>query len=266
MENLDVNKGTARNHDMWRPNQAPTEARTGGPANRAEMAANVIAHLAANADADERLGSKDQIRERCAVSVGTFNEALKLAQMRGIVSLRRGPGGGIFAAKQTPLGRLGNKILKMEGSDNLVADIQRMRNALDPLIIEDALMYSSAADIADLRGNIENMRQSISDKNMPGFVRQNWAFQIRIANICPNTMLRSVSLSLLEILEQHAVNLPLPSDERGKEMLRRRFRHYEEMADALESRDREGALRVLHEHNSELQPTAAPSNRGASDN
>lgn len=227
-------------------------------ANRAEMAAQIIADLAAVAESDGRLGSKDELRARCEVSVGTFNEALKMAQMRGIVNLRRGPGGGIFAAKQTPLARLGNKFLEMEGSENLIADIQRMRAALDPLIIDDALMYSSAADIADLRSLVAKMSQAMADKDAADFIRQNWQFQIRTALISPNNMLRSVSLSLLEILEQHAVDLPLPEGEAEKEILRGRYRHYVHMADALEARDRDAALLALREHNAEVQPTAKP--------
>jgi DNA-binding FadR family transcriptional regulator len=256
MGNSDFDTGTGLDAAVRGFGHARQSTRLQEPANRAEVAARLIADMAAMAEPDEKLGSKEDLRERCAVSVGTFNEALKLTQMRGVVTLRRGPGGGIFAAKQTPLARLGNKFLEMEGSENLIADIQRMRAALDPLIIEDALMHSSAADIAELRGYVAQMRQSMADQDAASFIRQNWQFQIRTAHISPNNMLRSVSLSLLEILAQHAVDLPLPASEAEKEILRRRFRHYEDMANALEARDREAAMLALQRHNAEVQPTA----------
>ncbi|HEY3718019.1 MAG TPA: FCD domain-containing protein [Jatrophihabitantaceae bacterium] len=45
-----------------------------------------------------RLGSKDDLRVRCGVSVGTFDEAVRLVQARGLVAMRPGPGGGLFQA------------------------------------------------------------------------------------------------------------------------------------------------------------------------
>jgi DNA-binding FadR family transcriptional regulator len=150
------------------------------PATRAEMAANLIAKLATAAGPDGCLGSKDEVRQRCSVSVGTFNEALKIAQTRGIVALRRGPGGGIFAAQQTPLVRLGNQMLAMDDSEYIVADALRMRNVLDPLVIEDALMYSSAADILAMREEVQAMKQAMADRDTAAFLHGNWRFQATV--------------------------------------------------------------------------------------
>jgi hypothetical protein len=36
----------------------------------------------------ERLGAKEELRRRCDVAVGTLNEASRLAQSRGIISVR----------------------------------------------------------------------------------------------------------------------------------------------------------------------------------
>src|SRR2546430_9196320 len=81
---------------------------------RPEQAAEEIATLAANLEPGARLGTKDEIRAHCGVSVGTFNEALRLAQQRGIVRVKSGPGGGLFADRQSPLVRLGNSMLAVD--------------------------------------------------------------------------------------------------------------------------------------------------------
>ncbi|MFY9672109.1 MAG: hypothetical protein WAK44_29540, partial [Trebonia sp.] len=47
---------------------------------RAEQAADHVAGLAAAAPPGTRLGTKEDVRARCGVSVGTFNEALRLLQ------------------------------------------------------------------------------------------------------------------------------------------------------------------------------------------
>ncbi|WUX26907.1 GntR family transcriptional regulator [Streptomyces sp. NBC_01438] len=47
------------------------------------------------------------MRNQCGVSVGTFNEALRLLQSRGLVTVKPGPGGGLFSGEQSPRGPAG---------------------------------------------------------------------------------------------------------------------------------------------------------------
>ncbi len=70
--------------------------------------------MAESADPGDRLGSKEELRQLCGVSVGTFNEAIRLLQARGLVSIRPGPGGGLFATEQSPMVRLGNSVLALD--------------------------------------------------------------------------------------------------------------------------------------------------------
>src|SRR6195952_1874853 len=46
----------------------------------------------------ERIGKKTELRERFEVALGTVNEAVRLLEMRGLVTVRPGPGGGVFVA------------------------------------------------------------------------------------------------------------------------------------------------------------------------
>src|SRR5439155_1243423 len=77
---------------------------------RAEQAAVRVADLAAEARPGTRLGTKEEMRQRCGVSVGTFNDALRLLQTRELITVRPGPGGGLFVADRTPTVRLGNSL------------------------------------------------------------------------------------------------------------------------------------------------------------
>src|SRR3954464_16025563 len=49
----------------------------------------------------ERLGTKDDLRQRFGVAVATVNEAVRLLEMRGLIEARPGPGGGAFVANSS---------------------------------------------------------------------------------------------------------------------------------------------------------------------
>ena len=211
---------------------------------RAEQAAAVIEELARRAGPSTRIGSKNDLRAVTAVSVGTLNEALALAQSRGVVTLRRGPGGGIFAAPTSSLMRMGNLMIGLENDESTVADALRVRNALDPLVIHDALEHSSAADVAELRGITAAMRRGLAAQDIDAFLRGSWAYQRRVAEISPNPLLRTVYVSLLGVLDEGTIAVGAPSAADGAERL---FDLFERMSDALEARDQGAAFAVMRD-------------------
>lgn len=213
----------------------------------AEQVAARIEALARKHVAGERLGSKDELRERVGVSVGTLNEALRIAQARGVVTLRRGPGGGIFSAQATPLVRLGAEILGIEEGENTVQDALRMRNALDPLALSDAVEYVTARDISELRELLGELQRSLREGDVDSFIRDHWKFQMRVTSISPNALLRTVFQGLIDILEEHTVALAPPTSETAKGVTMQ-FRLHERMIEALESRDRDEVFQVMNDY------------------
>lgn len=216
---------------------------------RAEQAANQIAALAAGAEAGVRLGTKEELRSLCGVSVGTFNETLRLLQARGQVTVRPGPGGGLFAAAQSPTVRLGNSLLALDAQQADVADAIRVRDALDPLLVDDALWHGSPADFSELRKHLTVMAKAAESEDAAAFVQANWRLHARIAAISPNTLLRSLYESLLELIESHTLSI-LPSSEQPlPQYIRERYELHAALVDALDARDREKALRIVADHN-----------------
>src|ERR1700678_2333313 len=140
-----------RRSDWQLPGSPPT-------ATRPEQAAEQLAELAAVAEPGTRLGTKEELRAVCGVSVGTFNEALRLVQARGLVTVRAGRVGGLFASRQSPLVRLGNSVLAIDDDAMSVADAVRIRDALEPLVVEDAARHRSADDLDALRQGLLRMR------------------------------------------------------------------------------------------------------------
>lgn len=228
------------------------------PSGRAEHAAQKVTELIESVAAGSRLGTKETLRTLCGVSVGTFNEALRLLQARGLVTVKPGPGGGLFSAEQSPMVRLGNSVLALDGRADDVADAVRIRDALDPLLIEDALWHASPADVAGLRRHITAMGRAVDASDPVAFVHANWRLHAAIAATSPNALLSSLYTHLLDLIESHTLTV-LPTGEQPLgEYIEQRHELHRELVDALERRDRDEALRLIHEHNTGLRTAADP--------
>ncbi|MEV5676699.1 FCD domain-containing protein [Streptomyces sp. NPDC052179] len=228
---------------------------------RAERAAERVKQLIESVTPGSRLGTKEELRSLCEVSVGTFNEALRLLQARGLVTVKPGPGGGLFSAEQSPMVRLGNSVLALDAGANDVADAVRIRDALDPLLIEDALWHASPADVAGLRRHITAMEHAVGSEDPVAFVHANWRLHAAIAAISPNPLLSSLYSHLLDLIESHTLSVLPTSDQPLGEYIAHRHELHRDLVDALDRRDRDAALRLIHEHNTTLQgaeDSAAP--------
>lgn len=228
----------------------PSRRRSRGAfaSSRSEEAARLVEAMVERSEPGCRLGTKEELRGLCGVSVGTFNEALKLAQSRGLVTVRPGPGGGVFASHQSPFVRMGNSVLALDGGATSVADAVRMRDALDPLLTEDALQHASDRDLDDLRAELGRMAAAVERGDPVGFIRANWHLHARIAETSPNLILRSVYLSLLSIVEEHTLDLRSAGVEPLPTVIEGRYRLHVDLVDALVDRDRARALRVTRLH------------------
>lgn len=215
---------------------------------RAEQAAGHVAGLAASRLPGTRLGTKEEVRARCGVSVGTFNEALRLLQARQVITVRPGPGGGLFTASPPATVRLGNSMLELDAGGDTVADAIRIRDTLDPLLIEDALWHASPADLADLRGCLEGMAAAAASGDPAGFVHANWQLHARIAAISPSQLLRSLYSSLLEITERHTLSVLPVEGTALPGYIEERYKLHADLLAALERRDAAEARRLIALH------------------
>lgn len=215
---------------------------------RPELAAERLADLSMSAQPGERLGTKEELRASCGVSVGTFNEALRMVQARGLVTVRSGPGGGLFAGRQSPMVRFGNAMLALDEEAASVADAFRLRHALDPLLVQDALDHASAHDIAALRGELDQMKAAAASGKNAKFVSANWSLHVRLAEISPSPMLRSFYLNLLEITESHLLAAQLVGDDPRVDFMRSRYEVHAALVEAIAAHDPR-ALDLIAEHN-----------------
>lgn len=243
---MSIARSTERVSRDKRPLTFPTVSK-----NRAEVAVDVLEELAAKTGPDARLGTKDELRTLCGVSVGTFNEAVKLAQNRGVITLRPGPGGGIFTQAPSAVVRLGNLLLALDRDETTVAEAVHVRNALDLLLINDAIGHASDGDISALYDALVEMETAVDSRDARGFMKANWHLHAIIASISPNSILSNFYLGLLEIIEQHTLSVKATREQPLGTYIAYRLDLHRRMVDAIRDRDAELAQQIVEEHNTE---------------
>ncbi|MEW1722092.1 FCD domain-containing protein [Streptomyces sp. NPDC093109] len=218
---------------------------------RPEQVAERLAALAAAAEPGDRLGTKGELRAYCGVSVGTFNEALRLVQARGVVMVRTGRVGGLFVSHPSPTVRLGHAVLALDedAAAASVTDAGRIRNALDPLMVEHAVRFASVEDLDSMRRELARMSAAADELDTIGFIRANWALHVAIAGASPNAILRCFYTSMIELIESHTMSVEPAVEQPLTDGLARRHRIHVALVDAITDRDERLAIALIHEHN-----------------
>jgi len=226
---------------------------------RAQEVVAVLTERSLAAPEGTRLGQKEALRQAIGVSIGAFNEALKMAHDRGVIEVRRGPGGGIFATKQTAMGRLAGELMTVNVDDPTIAEVFRMRNSLDPLLISDAIEHATMADIYDLKDITRDMEKAIETSDPRAFHHLAMDYQRRLLAVSPNTMLRPVLSTLFDIIENDGVPISPGSETISQSSMKARLVYFERMTSALESRNLDAAYDVMVESAVGWRPYLAPS-------
>jgi GntR family transcriptional regulator, transcriptional repressor for pyruvate dehydrogenase complex len=168
---------------------------------RAEAVARDLEHeiLGGGLAPGERLGTKDDLRQRFGVAVATVNEAVRLLEMRGLIEARPGPGGGVFVANSSVRVALKRSGMEAMWGAARYADCLAVRNVLEPIVCRQAATHSADADVRSLRDILAEMERHTADP--PKYFALSWALHRRIARLCRNAPAHSIYLTLLDFLE-----------------------------------------------------------------
>jgi DNA-binding FadR family transcriptional regulator len=147
----------------------------------------------------ERLGTKEDLRQRFGVAVATVNEAVRLLEMRGLIEARPGPGGGVFVAKSSVRVALKRSGLRATWGAARYADCLVVRNALEPAVCQHAASYHGEDDVTAMHRILDEMERDVADPR--AYLEHNWALHRRIAKLCRNAPMHSIYLTLLDFLE-----------------------------------------------------------------
>lgn len=193
----------------------------------------------------ERLGTKDDLRQRFGVAVATINEAVRLMEMRGLVVARPGPGGGVFVTTASTRANISQLILGFNWGKATLADCLEVRNALEPLICRHAARDHRDPDIRALKKILDKMEASTDDPH--AYFEVNWEFHRRLATVCKNAPLQSIYLVICDFLESGL------SDLEFEVIAPERVTVHRELLDAIDAGEGDQLEAALSKH-AELSP------------
>lgn len=148
----------------------------------------------------DRLGTKGELRRRFGVALTSVNEAVRLLEMRGLVAVRPGPGGGVFVASGSARMALSHSTLRFRRGSGGFTEALEVRDALDPLICREAARHHTKADIVALGRILDQMERRVADPRE--YLRLNYRLHRRIAKLSANAALHSIYLMLLDSMEK----------------------------------------------------------------
>src|SRR4051812_4749989 len=111
----------------------------------------------------DRLGTKKELSARLGIAGATLNEAIRLLQERGLVTLRSGPKGGIFVSRPDPLTRLGRSLIPLRDQPAFVEGALEVQESLQALTALNALRQRTEQDITDLRRQLTLLEAAVTD-------------------------------------------------------------------------------------------------------
>jgi DNA-binding FadR family transcriptional regulator len=193
----------------------------------------------------DRLGRKSELQKEFDVAGPTIAQALTLLTNDGLISMRRGPGGGIFVERNRPVLRRGTQRLATGTAQSLAENIE-LREALNPLLAVSAARAPERSEdrITALRESAAGLAGAT-----PSFEtqRQIWAGYHQLVELADNELLCHVYVDLLEAAEALIVDVEFPTEGIEGDQERQRIAAHASLFVAVADRNVEAAR-----HNAEI--------------
>ena len=187
----------------------------------------------------DRLPSESDLSAALGISKPTLRQALRVLELSGLVSVRRGKGGGIVVASDlVPAVALSSAVAVEESA---VVDALRARRVLERAVALEALERATPADLADLERTIDLLERHLGER--ASVMRADAMFHRAMVRACHNATIQAAMRSLARALApiRDAYSGGVDRDRATLDVHRRQL-------DALRRRDPDALERVLDEH------------------
>jgi DNA-binding FadR family transcriptional regulator len=193
----------------------------------------------------DRLGRKSELQKEFDVAGPTIAQALTLLTNDGLISMRRGPGGGIFVERNRPVLRRGTQRLATGTAQSLAENIE-LREALNPLLAVSAARAPERSEdritaLREIAAGLAGATPSFETQ------RQIWAGYHQLVELADNELLCHVYVDLLEAAEALIVDVEFPTEGIEGDQERQRIAAHASLFVAVADRNVEAAR-----HNAEI--------------
>jgi DNA-binding FadR family transcriptional regulator len=190
----------------------------------------------------DRLGLKSELQDEFEVAGPTLDQALKLLENDGLITLRRGPKGGVFVARSEPVLRLGSKQLWARNAASLGENIE-LREALTSLLgvcaarnpDRDKEKLEELATIARSLGSADISFDA---------QRLIWRGHRLLLDLADNSTLRVIYLNLIDAAESLIIKVDFPAEGAEASRERRRLEAHANLFRAVV----DGDVELAHEY------------------
>lgn len=161
--------------------------------------------------ASHRLPTERELAEQFGVSRMVVREAIRTLERSGLLTVKKGPRGGIFVAQEydRPISdTIGNLLA---GGDASLANLLEVRLLIEPYAAARAAELATEADIAQLGHVISEARLAANNQQMSALRIQNIEFHRIVLRISRNPVLSVMGEAVLVILSERLKSI-VPSN------------------------------------------------------
>jgi DNA-binding FadR family transcriptional regulator len=222
------------------------EPQVGGVVDKAPEKAELIAEwlrtrIVAGELADgSSLGRVADLAAEYGVSLSSLREALRMLEAEGLVSLRRGPGGGVQVHRPTERGAARNVALLFQSRDVTLADVQEARTLFEPIAVRMlAAKRNHRATAEQLRRLVERQREVMDD--ITAFSKANAEFHQQLYSLVGNQTVAIMAEVLYEIVQRAIAAFGEARSMLPRPARARSLRSQERLVDLIAAGDAEAA-------------------------
>lgn len=191
--------------------------------------------------AGDRLPPEKDMLEEYNVGRATLRESLRFLELQGLISLRRGPGGGPIV-EQPDADALSTTLMLLLQFDKVpYGAVTEVRSALEPMMARLATERMTEEQLVEIGESVENMERVRNDE--AAFIEENKRFHKLIAHGSGNPIFGYLIDSMIQILDGSPIGVEYPKARRTRVAAAHRT-----IYEALASRDADAAAQAMTDH------------------